>query len=54
MEISEQFDTMWQFQVSQVMDYVKKLINTRHNKVLPKEIGIITPYRQQVTKVCVI
>ncbi|XP_037774698.1 putative helicase mov-10-B.1 [Penaeus monodon] len=38
-------------EVSQVMDYVKKLINTRHNKVLPKEIGIITPYRQQVTKI---
>lgn len=38
-------------EVSQVMDYVKKLINTRHNKVLPKDIGIITPYRQQVTKI---
>ncbi|XP_047476876.1 putative helicase mov-10-B.1 [Penaeus chinensis] len=38
-------------EVSQVMDYVNKLINTRHNKVLPKEIGIITPYRQQVTKI---
>ncbi|XP_063597696.1 putative helicase mov-10-B.1 [Penaeus indicus] len=38
-------------EVSQVMDYVQKLINTRRNKVLPKEIGIITPYRQQVTKI---
>ncbi|XP_042861099.1 putative helicase mov-10-B.1 [Penaeus japonicus] len=38
-------------EVAQVMDYVQKLTSTRHNKVLPKDIGIITPYRQQVTKI---
>lgn len=38
-------------EVSRVMDYVKKLIDTKRNRVLPKDIGIITPYRQQVTKI---
>lgn len=38
-------------EVSSVMDYVKKLLDSKNPKVMPKEIGIITPYRKQVEKI---
>ena len=33
-----------------VRDYIKKLCEMRENKVKPKEIGVIAPYRRQVQK----
>nr|XP_053649516.1 putative helicase mov-10-B.1 isoform X2 [Cherax quadricarinatus] len=38
-------------EVSTVIDYVKKLLDSRNPKIMPKEIGIITPYRKQVEKI---
>lgn len=35
-------------EIAVVVDYVDKLLNTRPQKVLAKEIGIISPYRKQV------
>ncbi|XP_078481515.1 putative helicase mov-10-B.1 [Ciona intestinalis] len=37
-------------EASTVYDYVVKLLETRRNRVLPSEIGIISPYRKQVQK----
>ena len=33
-----------------VRDYIKKLCEMKENKVKPKEIGVIAPYRRQVQK----
>lgn len=38
-------------EVSAVIDYTKKLLDSRNPKIMPKEIGIITPYRRQVEKI---
>uniref|UniRef100_H2YF51 DNA2/NAM7 helicase-like C-terminal domain-containing protein n=1 Tax=Ciona savignyi TaxID=51511 RepID=H2YF51_CIOSA len=37
-------------EAAMVYDYVKKLLETRKQRVLPSEIGIIAPYRKQVEK----
>lgn len=37
-------------EVSRVVDYVKKLLDTRNPKIKDSEIGVITPYRRQVEK----
>ena len=34
-----------------VRDYIKKLLDMRQNKISPKEIGVIAPYRRQVQKI---
>eukprot|EP00090_Calanus_glacialis_P008453 TRINITY_DN16803_c0_g1_i1.p1 TRINITY_DN16803_c0_g1~~TRINITY_DN16803_c0_g1_i1.p1 ORF type:complete len:987 (-),score=378.79 TRINITY_DN16803_c0_g1_i1:278-3136(-) len=34
-----------------VLDYIRQILEMRENKVLPKEIGVITPYRRQVQKI---
>ncbi|CAK8686546.1 unnamed protein product [Clavelina lepadiformis] len=36
--------------MTQVYDYLIKLLNTRKNRVTPAQIGIISPYRKQVQK----
>jgi len=33
-----------------VLDYIKQICQMKENKVQPKEIGVITPYRRQVQK----
>lgn len=38
-------------EVSTVVDYVRKLLNSRSPKIRAREIGIITPYRRQVEKI---
>ncbi|XP_042224254.1 putative helicase mov-10-B.1 isoform X2 [Homarus americanus] len=38
-------------EVSTVIGYVKKLLDTRSPKVMARDIGIITPYRRQVEKI---
>lgn len=38
-------------QVSRVVDYVRKILDTRSPKIKDSEIGVITPYRKQVEKV---
>ncbi|KAK3895504.1 hypothetical protein Pcinc_000785 [Petrolisthes cinctipes] len=38
-------------EVSKVVDYVKKLLDTRSPKIRDVEIGVITPYRRQVEKI---
>ncbi|KAK7067800.1 Helicase MOV-10, partial [Halocaridina rubra] len=37
-------------EVSTVIDYTRKLLESKNPKVMAKEIGIITPYRRQVEK----
>lgn len=37
-------------EIAVVMDYVKALLQTRTNRVLAQDIGIISPYRKQVEK----
>lgn len=37
-------------EVAIVVDYVKKLLQMRTNRIQAKEIGVITPYRRQVQK----
>ena len=39
-------------EVSIVMDYVTKLLDTKRNKVKETDIGIISPYRKQVGTLC--
>ena len=43
-------------EVEQLMDYVKKLLQSDGRKgrykILPKDIGIIAPYRKQVAMAC--
>eukprot|EP00092_Neocalanus_flemingeri_P108624 GFUD01139505.1.p1 GENE.GFUD01139505.1~~GFUD01139505.1.p1 ORF type:complete len:1236 (+),score=447.39 GFUD01139505.1:45-3752(+) len=34
-----------------VLDYIRQICEMTKNKVLPKEIGVITPYRRQVQKI---
>jgi len=34
-----------------VVDYIRQILDMKENKVLPKEIGVITPYRRQVQKI---
>lgn len=34
-----------------VLDYVKQITSLKENRVLPKEIGVIAPYRRQVQKI---
>ena len=34
-----------------VRDYIKKLLDMKQNKISPKEIGVIAPYRRQVQKI---
>merc|ERR1719483_1192279 len=34
-----------------VLDYIRQILDMKQNKVLPKEIGVITPYRRQVQKI---
>lgn len=34
-----------------VLEYVKKLLEMKENRIQPKEIGVITPYRRQVQKI---
>ena len=45
--------TMFIVQVCTVVDYVEDLLTTRESgiKVVQKEIGVISPYRQQVNKI---
>nr|CAB3263913.1 putative helicase mov-10-B.1 [Phallusia mammillata] len=38
-------------EASKVYDYISDLLSTRHNPVRPAEIGVISPYRQQVKKI---
>ena len=33
-----------------VLDYVKEITGMKENRVVAKEIGVITPYRRQVLK----
>ncbi|CAL4141105.1 unnamed protein product, partial [Meganyctiphanes norvegica] len=39
------------YEVSTVLDYVSKLLDTRSPKLQPRDIGIVTPYRRQVEKI---
>jgi len=34
-----------------VLDYIRQVLEMKENKVLAKEIGVITPYRRQVQKI---
>merc|ERR1712096_26168 len=34
-----------------VLDYIRQICDMKENKVQPKEIGVITPYRRQVQKI---
>jgi len=34
-----------------VLDYIRQVLDMKENKVLAKEIGVITPYRRQVQKI---
>ena len=34
-----------------VVDYIRQICDMKENKVQPKEIGVITPYRRQVQKI---
>lgn len=38
-------------QVSQVVKYVRELIENRGARVLARDIGVISPYRKQVQKI---
>lgn len=38
-------------EVSSVVDWVKKLLDTKAPKILAKDVGVITPYRRQVEKI---
>ena len=38
----------------QVIYYVQKLFESRHPKVKPEHIGIISPYHQQVSPILIV
>lgn len=38
-------------EIKKVVSYVDSILSTKHNRIPPAEIGVITPYRKQVQKI---